>query len=63
MAGKRAGTLRVLMERIEAFTLHRAWTQLSDEEFFWEARSGRVGHSATRGLSNPLAVRQQPLGG
>jgi hypothetical protein len=37
MAGKRAGTLLVLMERIEAFTLRRAWTQLSDDEFFWEA--------------------------
>lgn len=36
MAGKRAGTLLALMERIETFTLERAWTELSDEEFFWE---------------------------
>jgi DinB superfamily len=35
MAGRRAGTLLVLMERIEAFTLRRAWTQLSDDELFW----------------------------
>src|SRR6516164_8268331 len=43
MAAKRAGTLRVLMERIEMFTLHRAWTQLSDEEFFWEPAAGAWG--------------------
>jgi len=43
MAAKRAGTLRVLMERIEMFTLHRAWTQLSDDEFFWEPAAGAWG--------------------
>ena len=40
MAGKRAATLLVLMERIETFTLQRAWTQLGDDEFFWEPAAG-----------------------
>ncbi len=43
MAGKRAGTLLVLMERIETFTLQRAWTQLSDDELFWEPAAGAWG--------------------
>ena len=43
MAGKRAGTLLVLMERIETFTLRRAWTRLSDDEFFWEPVAGAWG--------------------
>jgi DinB superfamily len=43
MTRKRAGTLLVLMERIEAFTLRRAWTQLSDNEFFWEPAAGAWG--------------------
>ena len=43
MARKRAGTLLVLMERIEAFTLRRAWTQLGDDEFFWEPAAGAWG--------------------
>jgi hypothetical protein len=36
MARKRAGTVLALMERIERFTLARAWTDLGDDEFFWE---------------------------
>jgi hypothetical protein len=34
--GKRADTLLAVMEGIEAFSLQRAWTRLSDDEFFWE---------------------------
>jgi hypothetical protein len=40
MARKRAGTLLAMMEGIEAFTLNRAWTELSDDEFFWEPVAG-----------------------
>lgn len=36
MTGKRAGTLLELMSHLEHFTLGRAWTRLSDDEFFWE---------------------------
>jgi len=36
MTGKRAGTLLELMDRIEYFTLARAWENLTDDEFFWE---------------------------
>jgi hypothetical protein len=36
MTGKRAGTVLELMDRIESFTLARAWHDLSDDEFFWE---------------------------
>ncbi len=36
VAGKRAETLLELMSQIEHFTLGRAWTSLSDNEFFWE---------------------------
>jgi hypothetical protein len=43
MAGKRASTLLALMERIEAFTLQRAWTRLGDDEFFWEPAAGAWG--------------------
>jgi hypothetical protein len=43
MAGKRAGTLLILMERIETFTLQRAWTQLGDDELFWEPVAGTWG--------------------
>src|SRR3974390_3619003 len=31
------------MERIEVFTLSRAWPRLSDEEFFWEPTAGAWG--------------------
>ncbi len=41
--GKRAGTLLVLMEHIEGFTLRRAWTQLTDDELFWEPAAGTWG--------------------
>jgi len=37
MTGKRAGTLLALMNRIELFTLARAWHDLTDDEFFWES--------------------------
>jgi DinB superfamily len=43
MTGKRAGTLLVLMERIEGFTLERAWNHLTDDEFFWEPAAGAWG--------------------
>ena len=43
MAGKRAGTLLALMERMERFTLNRAWTELTDDEFFWEPVDGAWG--------------------
>lgn len=36
MTGKRAETLLELMGQIEYFTLGRAWTGLTDDEFFWE---------------------------
>ena len=36
MTGKRAETLLELMHQIEYFTLGRAWTGLTDDEFFWE---------------------------
>ena len=36
MTGKRAETLLGLMDQIEHFTLARAWTRLTDDEFFWE---------------------------
>ena len=40
MGGKRAGTLLALMERMETFTLQRVWTELGDDEFFWEPVAG-----------------------
>jgi hypothetical protein len=43
MAGKRAGTFLALMERVETFTLQRAWTELGDDEFFWEPVAGAWG--------------------
>ena len=36
MSSKRAETFLQLMERIESFTLQRAWSDLTDDEFFWE---------------------------
>jgi hypothetical protein len=36
MATKRGETLLAIMAGIEAFTLTRAWTRLSNGEFFWE---------------------------
>jgi hypothetical protein len=36
VTGKRADTLLALMDRIESFTLARAWDDLTDDEFFWE---------------------------
>lgn len=36
MAGKRASTVLALMERVETFTLNRVWTDLTDDELFWE---------------------------
>jgi hypothetical protein len=43
VAGKSAGTLLALMERIELFTLQRAWTGLGDDEFLWEPVAGAWG--------------------
>jgi hypothetical protein len=40
MAGKRGETLLTTMALMEKFTLSRAWTGLSDEEFFWEPVAG-----------------------
>ena len=36
MAGKRSDVFLKVMDRIEHFTLQRAWTELTDDEFFWE---------------------------
>jgi hypothetical protein len=36
VSGKRSDVFGEVMERIEYFTLERAWTNLTDEEFFWE---------------------------
>jgi hypothetical protein len=36
VAGKRGDTLLGLMRFIERFTLNRAWSDLSDDEFFWD---------------------------
>ena len=36
MVGKRADVFLQLMSRIEGFTLERAWSSLTDDEFFWE---------------------------
>lgn len=36
VTGKRAETLLLMMDRIERFTLGRAWAGLADDEFFWE---------------------------
>lgn len=43
MAGKRAGPLLALMERMERFTLNRVWTDLTDDEFWWEPVNGAWG--------------------
>jgi hypothetical protein len=40
MVGKRGDTLLNVMVFIEMFTLNRAWTDLSNEEFFWEPIPG-----------------------
>jgi hypothetical protein len=39
IVGKRAETLLDVMDHIERFTLERAWTDLTDREFFWEPTS------------------------
>jgi hypothetical protein len=36
VAGKRSDVFLKVMDRIEQFTLQRAWTELTDDEFFWE---------------------------
>ena len=36
MTAHASGAFLALMERIELFTLDRAWTELADEELFWE---------------------------
>ena len=36
VAGRRSEVFLQLMYRIEHFTLERAWTELTDDEFFWE---------------------------
>jgi hypothetical protein len=43
MAGKRAETLLDTMRFIERFTLDRAWTDLTDQELFWEPLAGSWG--------------------
>ncbi len=43
MAGRRADTLLKVMERIERFTLWRAWADLTDAELFWEPVPGAWG--------------------
>lgn len=43
MAGKRADTFLEIMARIEGFTLQRAWTDLTDDELFWEPVPGAWG--------------------
>jgi len=43
VAGKRASTLLALMERMERFTLNRVWTDLQDDELFWEPVDGAWG--------------------
>ena len=40
MAGKRAQTLLDSMLFIELYTLNRAWTDLTDDEMFWEPFAG-----------------------
>jgi hypothetical protein len=40
VSGKRADSLLSWMFFIERFTLSRAWTDLTDEEMFWEPASG-----------------------
>lgn len=40
MAGKRAQTLLESMLFIELYTLNRAWTDLTDDELFWEPLAG-----------------------
>jgi len=40
MAGKRAETLLEMMFFVRRFTLERAWTGLTDEEFLWEPAPG-----------------------
>ena len=58
MAGKRAGTLLALMERMQLFTLNRVWTELSDDEFFWEPVDGVWG--ALRDLYRWRTVTRSP---
>ena len=41
MAGKRAQTLLDSMLFIELYTLNRAWTDLTDDEMFWEPFADR----------------------
>ena len=40
MIGKRAETLLEMMLFIEMFTLHRAWSELTDDELMWEPAEG-----------------------
>jgi hypothetical protein len=40
VAGKRGETLLNTMLFIEMYTLHRAWSDLTDDEFFWEPLPG-----------------------
>ena len=40
MAEKRGDTLLNMMLFIEMFTLNRAWSDLSQDEFFWEPVPG-----------------------
>jgi hypothetical protein len=40
MAGKRADSALTMMLFIERYTLQRVWTDLTDDEFFWEPLPG-----------------------
>jgi hypothetical protein len=68
MTGTRADTLLALMDRIEQFTMTRAWDALSDDEFFWEPatttwsirRRDRPGHVPRSEPANGWLTSRSP---
>jgi DinB superfamily len=60
MTGKRAETLLELMHQIERYTLARAWTGLTDDEFFWESftTTWSVRRRDECGTSDPFGAGQ-----
>jgi hypothetical protein len=60
MTGKRAETLLELMHQIERYTLVRAWTGLTDAEFFWEpfTTTWSVRRRDECGTSDPFGAGQ-----
>ena len=58
MGGKRAETLLEMMLFIEMFTLQRAWTGLTDDEFMWEPSDGAwtVGPAAECRTATPFVT-------